>query len=1689
MKKIGILFTFFHLLLWSYPGQVNAQCPLLLDGDFNFTDTPYWTACGGSDYFLTLQTDMVVGDYTVDWGDGSPIESGSGFGPADISVNHTYLATVDTFILIFTPDPGLFPGCQITGVVVIEEKVTSEIGIPGGVDLSICVPGSFSYVNNSNQTSGKPISETTTFTWDYGDGSPVEVYDYTNAGQTVTHTYLPDNAGCGIFVELTAENYCGTTISTFGPINTWDVDSANITPSAVVLCYPDTIFVFDNTTQMNCQPDNSAQRYEYWNFGDYWGLGYDSIIPWTPWPPTVPWTLGFPGPGAYTIMLLDSSFCGIDTAFQTVFITVPPVVGLTVDPDTICAGESAQFNGFIIANSPDAFSWNFDDGTGWQGLSSGIQNYTYNNAGDYVIQFVGTVSAASSGCSDTASVPLYVQPAPTADIIASDTTACDSLTVTFTDNSIGGAVSWVWDFDNGNTSNVQNPPPQDYDSPGVYTIVLQVASSNGCISSATQIINVWESPVADFKADNVCQDGVSEFTDYSTSPANDTIVSWDWDFGDGNTSTDQNPTNIFNSFGSFPVQLTVNTKHCSNTITIMVDVDPKPNVSFNPSPDEGCTTLNVSFINTTTGAISYDWDFGDGWSSSLQNPDHAFINLGLVDTVYIVQLIAETAFGCADTAYDQVTVYPGALSDFTPGPVPDCAPAEVSFFNNSINAFSYEWDFGDGSPISILSDPTHIFVNTSLFIENYTVMLVAFSTNGCSDTSYQIVSINPELILDLVANPDSGCSPLTVNFPQSASDGAVAWFWDFGDGSNSNQQSPSHTYINNTTNDLQFDVSLVAMNAFGCIDSLNTTITVHPNPISQISAIPTFGCALLDVDFENTSTGATDYIWIYGDGTPNDTTTNLSVQHTFDNNTGISQFYTTALVAISDMGCRDTSYRPIEVYPKVVADFTVDTAGCSPMNTVFLNQSIGAILYEWDFGDGSNTETTLNVQHTYYNSSYLNDTTFTSTLYAISGFNCRDTAQVDITIHPKPLSLFSVDDTSGCSPLSANLTNESIGAEFYQWNYGDLTPGSTTDDTTHNHLYYNTGGVTVIFQTELISESNFGCKDTSYRNLYVSPSVTASFTSVDEACSPAQIQFLNTSSGADNFLWDFGDGTQDISINPIHTYINNTLTDSVYVVTLIATGTFCPDTIRKLITIHPQPQVQFQIDSILNCYPVEVSLHNLTTGADSYNWNYGDGQTSTNDQEYHSVIYTNETPVPIDYDIILIAQNIYGCVGQFTQPITVLPELNVNISFDTLGCNPHTINVENNTIGALFNYWDFGDGFIDNIPEPTHTYLNFVQGDSIYNLIYVAQGYEGCSDTIYQDVYVLQVPDAQFTANPASQTFPDATVSILDLSTADVVVYTWDLGDGTISNDPQLSEHTYATWGTYTITLNLDNQGCTSSFSQPIIITPPVPIADFTGGGTGCTPMSVSFTNNSLYADSYLWDFGDGGQSNLENPTYVYYEMGYYNVSLTAFGPGGQNTVIHIDSVHAFPQAFAFFTASTDIVYIPNDPVTYFNLSENYTDLFWDFGDGFTSTDENPIHYYIEEGLYTVSLSANNEFNCPDTYTVENIVEAVASGEIVFPNAFTPNPNGSNGGVYDPNDPSQNLNDVFHPLFSGVEEYQMWIYNRWGELLFESNDILIGWDGYYKGRLSQQDVYVWKVKATTAQGTVINDAGDVTLIR
>ncbi|MES2679456.1 MAG: PKD domain-containing protein [Bacteroidota bacterium] len=210
--------------------------------------------------------------------------------------------------------------------------------------------------------------------------------------------------------------------------------------------------------------------------------------------------------------------------------------------------------------------------------------------------------------------------------------------------------------------------------------------------------------------------------------------------------------------------------------------------------------------------------------------------------------------------------------------------------------------------------------------------------------------------------------------------------------------------------------------------------------------------------------------------------------------------------------------------------------------------------------------------------------------------------------------------------------------------------------------------------------------------------------------------------------------------------------------------------------------------------------------------------------------------------------------------------------------------------------------------------------------------------------------------------------------------------------------------------------------------------------------------------------------------------MGTVIVSLNSVNNGPCGNSKADMRVKILPSAKAIFNVSSSLFYIPAEPLVLTNQSTNASSYIWNFGDGEISTLTNPTHNYTSVGYYNITLIANNNFNCSDTSSVQ----ITAISDIQFPNAFTPNPGGANGGSYSLNDFS---NDVFFPYTAGVTEYELLIFNRWGELIFRSNNIDVGWDGYLNGKLCQQDAYVWKADLKFFDGRTYNKTGSVTLLR
>lgn len=1669
------------MFTFSFLGGIKAQCPQLYDFFGTPSNAPYWYDCTGNNYTLTIQSPNNIGSYTIDWGDGSPLSIGGSLVPPAI-VSHNYSATVDTFIVTFTEDTS---GCVIQGVMVMEEATSASIQIPIGGLTQACAPASLEFINSSTNT-----SETTVFTWDFGDGSPPVVYDYTNAGQTISHTYLQGTVNCVTQVTLTAENYCntiqgGNSTATFNPIRIWDIDDAAINASATLLCYPDTTVTFQNITNRNCLVQgNIAQRYEWWNFGDYWGNGYDSIVGWVPWPPANPYTMAYPGIGTYNVMMVDSSFCGLDTAFITVQIVAPPFAALSSNKDTICEGETISFNN-LSGGGANAYFWNFGDGGGWTPSAGGGVNHTYNTAGDYTVQVVSNITGGTGGCTDTASLNIHVLPSPLASFTFDNNNGCDSMSINFTNTSSVDAISWSWNFDNGQTDTTSTPPSQFYNSPGNYNISLIVTNTNGCPNTTNQTLTVYQSPVPAFTPTSVCVNELAAFIDNSTFLGTDSILSWSWDFGDSGTSTLQNPFHMYTAPGFYNMVLTVNTAFCSGTDTVQINVENIPTASFIPDTTNGCADLLVNFNNTSSAnASNFFWDFGDGDTSIAISPYHLFLNSYGFDTTYIVTLIAQTTFGCADTFSLPITVYPNPSASFTDNSVLDCAPLVVDYTNTSSGGVSYVWDFGDGSPIDTSFSPTHTYQNLTQFIDNDLLTLIVTSANGCTDTAQKNIVVYPEPQFGFSINPDSGCSPLLVTFPSVI--GAVDYQWDFGDGTFGSGPTPNHTYYNTITNNVIYNVTLTATSPFGCVDTTFGDVLVFPNPSAQYTIDTLNGCHPLTVSYTNNSTGGTYYHWNMGDGTIFDTLS-ANFQHTYVNTTGATIPIQSQLIVETDRGCKDTLVQQIDVYPKVTAVMQTDTFGCSPFNTTFNNFSSGASNYYWDFGDGSPIDSSFSPTHQFINAG-VTDVYFTVSLIIESVFGCTDTIYQDILVYPPTTSIFTTNDTIGCHPLQIGFTNNSVNGNVFHWNFDDGTIFDTTA-LTFNHTFLNASGSIQNYNVSLVSETNNGCKDTSYQMVVVYPDVTAILQADSVGCSPFTTTFNNFSIGSTKYYWDFGDGSAiDTISTPTHQFTNPGLLNTTYTVSLIAESIYgCTDTTYQNILVYPATTAQIGVNSVIGCHPLTVGFVNNSIGGNTYSWNFGDGTSlDTNSLGFNHTFY-NTTGVIQNFQTTLISETINGCKDTTTQSIDVYPDVIALFVADTASCSPYNAAFVNNSIGASTYTWSYGDGSSnDTLLNPNHTFINTTPNDVTYTTNLIAESIYGCMDTMTQNITIYTTPQASFTPTPLVQTYPNTAVAISNTTSMGNWQYTWSYGDGDTSYLNIPPNHVYPSWGDYTISVLVEGIYCSDTASNVIQIIPPVPIADFTGPATGCRPLTVSFQNNSQYGYSNAWNFGDGGISTQQNPTYTYYNAGIYSVSLTVLGDGGQDVQTQTQIIEVYENPTAFFTVSPSVVFIPEEPVLIYNLSNFASSYAWDFGDGTTSSDQNPQHFYTAPGIYDIQLIATTENNCTDTFRIVSAVEAKAEGGIKIPNAFTPNIGGSNGGEVIPG----NLdNDVFHPILYGVGDYELNIFNKWGELLFISEDINIGWDGYYRGELCQQDVYVFKIRVTYIDGTSDSYVGDLTLLR
>lgn len=944
---------------------------------------------------------------------------------------------------------------------------------------------------------------------------------------------------------------------------------------------------------------------------------------------------------------------------------------------------------------------------------------------------------------------------------------------------------------------------------------------------------------------------------------------------------------------------------------------------------------------------------------------------------------------------------------------------------------------------------------------------------GCTGPIFYYPLHNyPKPVANFNTGANNGCG-LTVNFNNnsSMSSGNLTQYqWNFGDGFTSTLQNPSHTYANAGS----YLVSLIVTSSKGCKDTMVNLVNVNPPPTAAFSYSNI--CQGAPVMFNDNSTiqqgNINQWSWNFGDNTPGSFLQNPT--HIYAN----AGTYTVSLTITSNQGCTATTTSVVTVNAKPNVNFTAAN-GCLGAPTVFNNNSSisGGVIsgWMWDVdGNGIIDYNTPNISHTYANAG-----TYTVILNASSNANCINSYSTTLTVHPLPL--INISGNNACHNSVTNFTNtSSIGNNntitSYTWNFGN---GTNTNQTSPQVIYSNPGNYVVTLTA--ISNNNCVSSGTTLVSVFPNPNVSFNAASV---CQGSTTQFNNTSGVSSgnivNWLWDLnGDSNADsTSQNPTFVYTSA----GTHMVSLTAiTNNNCVATYTNAIIVNALPNVSFAVNNA--CQGATTQFTNNSTISSgqitSYQWAFGNGSGTF--QNNPAIIYSNIGT----YVATLTATSNNNCVSSATQTVTIHAVPNVNFSVSTTCLNQATQFTNNSTIanGNIVKYrWDFENNntWDDSTANPTFVYPNFGAMQAKLQAI----SNNNCYSQKINPVIVHGNPVANFKVNSACLGDNSNFVNLSSCSDGLITSYQWDFnGDNVIDNYSQNPIHNYATNGVYLAKLEVQSQyGCVNIMSKSVYVNAK-PIAKFNANNvSGCPSLCVNFTNMSTISNGSIvtnqWLFGDNSMPGYAtNPTHCY-ETGTYNVTLKVVSDSGCISQFTSPSlVNVYPSPTAAFVVFPNEVDMNQPMVEVTNTSMGASTVSYTFSNGTSYNQQNFTHSFDTDNPMVVYITqiVVNSYGCKDT--ISQPVSIKPAFVIWVPNAFTPNSDG--------------LNDGFMAKGVGINKFKMWIFDRWGRVIFETDDINQAWDGTVRGSEEpiKNDVYVWKAQVEDVFSKNHDLTGHVTLIK
>lgn len=1117
--------------------------------------------------------------------------------------------------------------------------------------------------------------------------------------------------------------------------------------------------------------------------------------------------------------------------------------------------------------------------------------------------------------------------------------------------------------------------------------------------------------------------------------------------------------------------------------------NPRVAAGFLMSVLDSCSKSNNYFFKDSSSLIDNikmrnEFHFGD---NTMVAADSAFKHYQLSGS-YTVKQVVYSDEGCRDSVSKQVQVWPNPKAGFNINDSLQCFNGQDFDFtgNSSVSSgnMTYDWHLGDGGTTTSIDVDSKTYTIDS----TYEVKLFVTTDKSCRDTISKYLSVYPNAQLSFTIENDSQCfnghSVNIYNESEIRNGSLIASIWHYSDLSRDTSLHVSNRRFNIPD---EYTVMLETLSDKGCRDSVQKSFDILDNTEVNFQISKDTQCFKWNsFSFVNTSLldkGTFSNAWDFGDGVTDTTRTVKAKRFNLYGN------YDVMLETMTDKGCKDTIIKRVVVHASPVDSFEIDDdRQCFRGNVFnFTNRTMvpeGNIVQRtWLLGDGS-VYTIQDVT----NHSYQSEDSFDVSLSSVTDKGCKDTFSAMAVTFAQPIAQFVVPNDSQCwQKHYFNIENQTVikyGNISNHWDFGD-----NTTDTSYTPGTKKYANKSASYTVRYVATSEHGCQDSMKHDIQLLERPIADFIINDsiQCFGSHNFTFTNqTSFSAMNtvsYYWDYGNGDTSMGYNPKSAMY---LTPVYHDVRLIAYSylTNCYDTTVYKVLPAPHSVPDFDVNQDSQCLRtnqfVFTNNSSLTLGSMRYVWHFDDGDTDTAtnpSKSYLSGFIRN---------VKLLAITNNGCVDSITRPIVIIPHPVASFTVnDTAQClNKQAFNLSNGTTLAYGTYvskWLFDDG--SEATSKDYSGKSFANPGS-HTIKLAVSSQQDCRDTFSRMVFLERDKNTvPIQLNADSQCLKGNSFNFnVQSNNPDVVFnsYKWLFGDGN-SSVMKSVKHTYSSPGNKTVLLEtISANGCLDSGYLDLRVHPQA-VLDFEVNSP-CDPDSVNVLNKSAVSSGdivlYEYTFSDGFKSNNNSPAHKFSAPGSYDVVLhTVTDKGCKDTLSKLNAAVVRRKPQADFTQERipdkqfDVATIKFSN----NSSSDVTAFNWDFGNGNSSTEENPEADFNDTFRRLVTLIVTNGESCTDT--ISKMTGSLVSDFVFyFPDAFSPGQDG--------------VNDVLKPVMTPyVRKYVMEVYNRWGELVFYSDDLSKGWDGKYQGEDCEQGVYLCRIYLVPMRGAIRSLNLSVTLLR